>query len=333
MRYPRHKARGQRQHTNPKARLRLWEAPDLADHIWCYLKEPGPGKRNYRQPIASATVLRSIWTEEDEERLNHEVEQPAAAGLAKLVGAVAHRLSNPERQAVARYLVSMFRRGWQELASQPERVLPEVTRMTEMIAAAPGLSSKAKQAVNAALKEQAECPPGTPFPIDEVSEVLSAMRWTILRCTEPSFVTGDSPVQIVPDVIVERECEVTFALSPTHALVCDWGIPQPWIAIQTATGPEILEVNRRTAIGADWFVYFPSCPMKDNVQRLLERGPRRRICGGGNRRVPRKHRVTMELGKRRILFDEIPAGNKALVKELVELEARGELMIDGDDAD
>lgn len=132
LRYPRHKARGQRQHTNPQARLRLWEAPDWADEIWCYRKEPGPGRRIYRQPIASATVLRSIWTEEDEERLNREVEQPAEAGLERLVGAAAHRLSDPERRAVARYLASLFRRGWKELAAQPERVLPEATRMADV---------------------------------------------------------------------------------------------------------------------------------------------------------------------------------------------------------
>lgn len=334
MRYPRHKASGQRQHTNPKARLRLWEAPDLADHIWCYRKEPGPGKRIYRQAIASATVLRSIWTAGDEERLNREVEQPAEAGLEQLVSGVAHRLSGPERRAVARYLVSLFRRGWQELAAQPDRVLPEVSRVTQMIAAASGLSPKAKQAVNAALKEQAECPPGMPFPIDEVSEVLSAMRWTILRCTVPSFATGDSPVQMVPDVIVDRECEVTLPFSPTCALVCDWGIPQPWTAVRTASASEVLEVNRRTALGANWFIYFPDRPREDDVQGLLRRQPRGRICRGeGGRRVPRKHRVTMELGARRILLEEIPAGNAALVEGLEEMEARGELMLDDGEAD
>ena len=332
MRYPRHNTKGQRQHTNPKARLRLWEASESAGEIWCYRKESGPVKRIYRQKVATATVLRSIWTEDDEERLNSEVEQPAEAGLAQLVGAEALELSTRQRRAVARYLLSLFRRGWQEIAAQPQRVRPGVRRMVEMIGAS-GLSAKSRQAIEEALEDMAKSPPGAPFPIDEVTGVLSDMRWTVLRCADPSFVTGDSPAQIVPHVVVHRECEVTLALSPTRALVCDWGIPQPWTSGRTATAEEILEVNRRTALGADWFVYFPSRPSERDVQRLLEQRSRRRISeDGSGRRVPRKHRQTMEVGTRRIMRDEIPAGNMALIKELEELEARGQLAIDDSDS-
>ena len=333
MRYPRHNTKGQRQHTNPKARLKLWEAPELAGHIWCYRKLTGQGRCIYRQTIASATVLRSIWTEGDEERLNNEVEQPAEAGLAQLVGVEASGLANRERRAVAKYLVSLFRRGWQELAAQPQRVLPEVRRLTAKIDAVSRLSAKAKQATKAALEDQSKCPPGAPFPIDEVSDVLSAMRWTVLQCTSPSFVTGDSPVQIVPHVIVDRACEVILALSPERALVCDWGIPQPWTASRTATAAEILEVNRRTALGAECFVYFPNRPSKNHANELLESRPRRLIPDDGGRRVPRKHLQTMELGARRIMLDEIPSGNMALIEELEDLEARCQLAIDDGDSD
>lgn len=48
--------------------------------------------------------------------------------------------------------------------------------------------------------------------------------------------------------------------------------------------------------------------------------------------MPRKDRVTMELGARRILLEEIPAGNIALVKRLEEVEAGGKLMVDDGDA-
>ena len=262
MRYPRHNTKGQRQHTNPKARLRPWEASGFAGEIWCYRKESGPGNRIYRQKVATATVLHGIWTEDDEGRLNSEVEQPAEAGLEQLVSAEAPELSTRQRQAVARYLCSLFRRGWQEIAAQPQHVQPEVRHMKEMVGAS-RLSAKAQHAIGEALEDMAKHPPGAPFPIDEVSEVLSAMRWTVLRCADPSFVTGDSPAQIVPHVVVNRECEVTLALSPTRALVCDWGIPQPWTSGRTATAEEVLEVNRRTALGADWFVYFPSRPSED----------------------------------------------------------------------
>lgn len=332
MRYPRHNTIGQRQHTNPRARLKLWEAPGLAGQIWCFSKQPDIRRRIYRQPIASATVLRSIWTDEDAERLNNEVEKPAEEGLAHLVGANARQLSESKRRAVSRYLVSLYRRGWQELAAQPERVQPAVRYLKQMIDAASHLTNTAKQAIKSALDEQSKRPPGAPFPIDEVNDVLSAMRWTVLQCTSPSFVTGDSPLQIVPHVIVNRTCEVSLALSPTRALVCDWGIPQPWTASRTATAAEILEVNRRTALGANCFVYFPNPPSIDNANELLEGRSRRLITSQGVRRVPRKHRQTMEINARRIMFDEIPSGNSALIKELEEAEARGQLVIDDGDS-
>ncbi len=331
MRYPRHNTRGQRQHTNPKARLRLWEASGFAGDIWCYRKEPGPGDPIYRQKVATATVLYGIWSEDDEERLNREVEQPAEAGLAQLVGAEAPELSASQRQAVARYLLSLFRRGWQEIAAQPQRVQPEVRRMVEMVGAS-RLTAKAQHVIEEELEDVAKHPPGRPFPVDQVSEVLSAMRWTVLRCANPSFVTGDSPAQIVPHVVVDRRCEVTLALSPTRALVCDWGIPQPWTSGRTATAEEILEVNRRTALGADSFVYFASRPSETYVQQLLAQKPQTRISKEGSRRcVPWKHRQTMEVSARRIMRDEMPAGNIALIKQLEELEARYQLAInDGD---
>ena len=120
---------------------------------------------------------------------------------------------------------------------------------------------------------------------------------------------------------------------PDAALVCDWGIPQPWTASRTATAAEILEVNRRTALGADCYVYFPNRPSENGANELLESRPRRLISHDGGRRVPRKHRQTMELGARRIILDEIPSGNVALIEELEDLEARGQLAIDDGDSD
>lgn len=328
MRYPRHNRVGQRQHTSPRTRLKLWEAPDLAGHIWCYSKQSGQGSRIYRQTIASATVVRSVWTEETEERLNKDVEQPAAAGLAQLVDTLEPQLARSERKAVARYLMSLFRRGWQELAAQPERVEPEVRRVVEMIDADSDLSTRTKQDIKAALEEQSKRPPLAPLPIDEVSDVLAAMRWTVLWSAKPSFATGDSPVQMVPHVLVDRECEVSLPLSPTQALVCDWGNPQPWTAARRATAAEILAVNRRTALGADSFIYFAHRPSDDQVETLLERRPRRRILGDvDGRRVPWRHRQTMELGARRI-FLERPSEKRRLIEQLRELEAQRGMAID-----
>ena len=331
MQYPRHNRIGQRQHTNPRTRLKLWEAPDLGGHIWCYRKQSGRGSRIYRQTIASATVVRSVWTEEAEARLNNEVEQPAAAGLAQLADTLEPQLASSERKAVAGYLVSLFRRGWQELAAQPQRVEPEVRRLAGMIDAASDLSMRTRQEIKAALEEQSKCPPIAPLPIEEVGDVLAAMRWTVLRSANPSFATGDSPVQIVPDVVVDRECEISLPLTPTRALVCDWGIPQPWTVARTATAAEILGVNRRTALGADSFIYFARRPSDNDVETLLERRPRRRILGDvDGRRVPRRHRQTMELGARRIFLGR-PSENMAVIEQLRVLEAQSQMALDDGD--
>ena len=99
--YPRHNTTGQRQHTNPRAQLRRWKAPESNGLIWCYTKQPGPGRRIHRQTIASATVLRRIWTEDEEHRLNREVEQPAASALKQLTETLQPSLRRHERQAVA----------------------------------------------------------------------------------------------------------------------------------------------------------------------------------------------------------------------------------------
>ena len=40
----------------------------------------------------------------------------------------------------------------------------------------------------------------------------------------------------------------------------------------------------------------------------------------------------MEVSARRIMRDEIPAANMALIKQLEELEARGQLVIDDGDS-
>ena len=311
--------------------MKLWEAPDLPGHVWCYRKQSGRGNRIYRQTIASATVVRSVWTEEVEARLNNEVEQPADAGLAQLADTLEPQLASSERKAVARYLVSLFRRGWQDLAAQPQRVEPEVRRVSRMIDATSDLSMKTKHEIKAALEEQSKCPPIAPLPIDEVSDVLAAMRRTVLRSANPSFATGDSPVQIVPDIVVDRECEISLVLTPTRALVCDWGIPQPWTAARTATDAEIWAVNRRTALGADSFVYFGRRRRVNDVATLLQRRPHRRILGDvDGRRVPRRHRETMELGARRIIRGR-PSENMALIEQLRDLEAQSQMAIDDGD--
>ena len=244
--YPRNNTTGQDQHTNPKARLKLWEAREVRGDVWYYGKQREPGRRVRRQTVVSATVLQGVWTEEAEGRLNTEIEQPVESGLAQLSETRAPSLDTVQRQAVARYLMSLFRRGWRELAAQPERLRPEISRLETLIEEA-GSVPEAVDVLRANIADLATCPPARPFPIEEVSDVIAAMRWTVLECTNASFFNGDTPVQIVPCAIASQDCELTFPLSPSRALVCDWGIPRPWTALQPVTAVEVAEVNRRTA--------------------------------------------------------------------------------------
>ena len=328
--YPRHNTNGQRQHTNPKARLRGWEAPESKGQIWCYRKQPGPGQRILRQSIKSATVVRGIWTEDEEKRSNTEVEQPAAPGLKHLTESLRPSLHIRERQAVAGYMMSLFRRGWQELAAQPQRFHPEVAQLMAMIRAA-GFLPEALSTLEERITDLSRHPPGRPLPIRQVSDVMTAMRWTVLRCPDPMFVTGDSPVQIVPHVIIDPECEVTLPLSPTRALICDWGFPRASITIRVATGAEVLEVNRHTASGTEQYVYFADRPAENAVRDLLDSERRPRILDvNGRRVVPPKHRARMERAARRILRGR-KKENSELVERLKAMEASSGLVVRDDD--
>ena len=324
--YPRHNTTGQRQHTNPRARLREWKARESEGQIWCYKKNPGPGQRIHRQTIASATVLRQIWTDEQEDRSNSEVEQPAASGLKQLTKALQPSLGRHDRQAVAGYMMSLFRRGWRELAAQPQRLRSEVAQLRAMIHTG-GFSSEALYALEADIADLSKHPPGRPLPIRQVSDVMAAMRWTVLLCSDPKFVNSDSPVQMVPHVIVNPESEVTLPISPTRALICDWGFPRQSIAIRTATNREVLEVNCRTALGAEQYIYFADRPAENAVRELLNGKPRPRILDDmGRRAVPRKHRRNMERGARRILRGQ-KRENMDMIKCLRALEAASELVV------
>lgn len=328
--YPRHNTTGQRQHTNPRARLRAWEASEAEGQIWCYRKQSGPGRPIYLQTIASATVLHGIWTEEEEDRSNTEVEQPAASGLECLTDSLQPSLDRHDRQAVAGYMMSLFRRGWQELTAQRKRLQPEVEQLIAMIRTA-GFSSEALRVLEAEIAGLSEHPPGRPLPIRRVTEVMAAMRWAVLRCPDPIFVNSDSPVQIVPHVIIDPESEVTLPLSPMRALVCDWGFPRPPITIRGATDAEVLEVNRRTASGTERYVYFANRPMENAVRKLLDDGPRRRILDdGGRRAVPPKHRRNMERDARQILRG-CKRENMELVERFREAEAASGLAVRHDD--
>ena len=328
--HPRHNTTGQKQHTNPKARLKLWESKEVRGHIWCYGKQREPGRRVHRQTVASATVLHGIWDSEDEDRLNTEIEQPAESGLEQLSEAPVPCLERDQRQAVAKYLMSLFRRGWQELAAQPQRLRPEITRLEALIEAV-GFAPAAMEALGANIAELAEHPPGRPFPIETVSDVLAAMRWTVLECRHGSFITGDSPVQITPDAIANRDCEVTMPLSPSRALVCDWGIPQPWTAVRAAAAAEASEVNRRTAHAAENCIYFACSPEEDDVLEVLNGRARTRIHEeNGTRGVPRRHRVTMELGRRQIVEGR-GEENRELVEQLRELASSSGLVTGSED--
>ena len=325
--YPRHNSTGQKQHTNPRARLKQWEAREVCGHVWCFGKHREAGRRVYRQTLASATVLRDIWTTDEEQRLNTEIEQAAEPGLEQLTEGTEPCLDADQRQAVARYLMSLFRRGWQELAAQPERLRLKTERLETKIRDA-GFRSDALDELRACIAELRTYPPGRPMPIEIVSDAIAAMRWTVLECPDATFVNSDSPVQIVPSVIIRRNCELTTPLTPTRALVCDWGVPQPWIAVRTATPAEVAAVNSRTAGGAESFVYLARSLDEESMLQATNGPALGRIHDfQGRRFVPWRHRVSIELGARLIL-DGCEEDTLALVEYLKDVASQWGQLLD-----
>lgn len=238
------------------------------DRLWVHDRET---RRSFlSQPKAIANE-NDLYTEELEQHLANELEDPAKAAIEALRSR--RELTGSDREALARYVIALWKRVPQGRARVVARV-PEVAAslrkeyaeaLEAAAAADPALRDRATSRLaelHAALDKFTREPPPEVWhhnltrdssPI--VVESLLSMCWRFLCTDRDQLLTCDNPVFFFEhEGIGKASSELTLPLSDSVAL---------WANRRPLQGPPFLvarpvavrELNRRTAINATRFVY------------------------------------------------------------------------------
>ena len=254
--YPHHNATGQKQHLYPYARLRPWEDPAHPACLQCCDKLRRRGPATYRQPMASATVARNVWSADTETQLSR-IEGDASPVFERLLRESPPSLDDHERLAVALCICSLWRRGRRWLSQQPDRLSGEVESLVSELHATSGFALEQRRIIEDEANMLSATPPGRPMPLDLLARAIALMRWTVLCDPRAKFLTGDTPVTITPDdCLIAPTTELVLPLGPGRALLCDWTQPLSSTSVETATPKSVRDLNRRVAHAAVQRVYF-----------------------------------------------------------------------------
>jgi hypothetical protein len=121
----------------------------------------------------------------------------------------------------------------------------------------------------------------------KIAEVLHRMTWVVVHSRARHFITSDDPVVYTgppaslskgPIGLAHREVEVTVALSAAVGLFAGWA-GDGAIHHMRAKDTMVRTINRRTAAGAQRFVYAPenSEALRKLVMKYRDSGPRIQI--------------------------------------------------------
>ncbi|GAA4868999.1 hypothetical protein GCM10023332_21950 [Luteimonas vadosa] len=227
--------------------------------------------RSYRTQVKSVANETAMYTVDLEAYLANEVESPAQPAIEKLRELTV--LSGGEREALARYVIAMWKRvpsGRMRVAATiPEvadSVNAEIQRGLEDAATEdPSLSDIAesrRREVNALIAKYKQDPPdhfwhytvGTQATPRMVHGLLE-MQWAILVSEREHFITSDNPVFFfAAEGIGSPQSELSVPLSSRVAL---WAArsraPKPYfLPVERSV---VLEINRRTARNTNRFLY------------------------------------------------------------------------------
>lgn len=227
-----------------------------------------------RPNIKNVAQETSMYRPDVEKALNVEVEAPVIKPIAKLVAR--EDLEPVERLALARYVVSLMRRGPsgrdRAMALVPVAANDVETRYRRdfeaMVALSPADAPKYSAAMNKVSEILARHRSNPPIYLWEdtlarggTSMLLDAivrMRWSALHLPpELHLFTSDYPVFHSMDVGLQGPYgEFVWPVKSQLALVGDWLQPLGRVLHQTAQAKQVREINRRTVVTANRWLFM-----------------------------------------------------------------------------
>ena len=256
-------------HFLPQEYLRQFAVDYDRDRIWMLDKS----ERSFKLlPIKNVAQARSYYFDEDERALNERVESPAHRPLRKLLAR--QDVTKDERRAVAQYLqvllgrVPKSRAQWRSVL---RRELPTmVAKAEEELLGSGRVPEQYRDKLTAVIdrwrpEDLEDLPNGElreltdrQWVLPEVVEHLYKMPWRILvSSNEDAFLTSDNPFHYFEGLgLAHADAEVSVPLSSTVSLhASHQGQPETTLFIPAE--PQLVkEINRRTASGADRFLFF-----------------------------------------------------------------------------
>ena len=252
-----------RNHYIPKAYLRHFASPNDPEKVHVFNKESG---RWILTSILNAGVWTGFYSDEDEKRLNAEVESPARSALTKLRDG--QPINAQERRKVAAYMESMIKRvpyARREFLKRIPKQIEDMRMKADQVAIK--LNSSPRAVVEGLARLEGELSQADvmtskiaqyQWTSEEFIDALVGINWTVLVARGlDRFVTGDNPGFFDwHHGLINAESEVVFPLSPGAALhggrrkLKDGSIERV-----DATSSQVKETNRRMILGAERFIY------------------------------------------------------------------------------
>ena len=257
------------QHFVPQEYLRQFAVEDDPERIWMLDKS----ERSFKLlPIKSVAQAPGFYFDEDERALNERVEAPAHGPLKKLRDG--EDVTKDERRIVAEYLQVLLSRVPKSRAHRHDllrRELPTmVAKVEEELWESGQVPEQHRGLVTAVIDDWRTADPADlpdaelrelterQWVLPEVVEHLCKMTWRILVSnSENAFLTSDNPFHYFEGFgLAHADAEVSVPLSSTVSLhASHQGQPETTLFIPAE--PQLVkEINRRTASGADRFLFF-----------------------------------------------------------------------------
>lgn len=259
-------------HFLPQEYLHQFAVDYDRDRIWMLDKS----ERSFKLlPIKNVAQARSYYFDEDERALNERVESPAHRPLRKLLAR--QDVTKDERRTVAQYLQVLLGRVPKSRAQRRDVLRRELPAMVEKageeLLGSNQMLESDRDRVSVVLDrwrpdDLEDLPNGElreltdrQWVLPEVVEHLYKMTWRILVSNnENAFLTSDNPFHFFESMgLANPDVEVSVPLSSTVSLHASYqGQPETTLFIH-AEPRLVKEINRRTASGADRFLFFHRC--------------------------------------------------------------------------
>jgi hypothetical protein len=260
------------------------------ERLWVYDKTT----RNVfkSQPDAIANE-RELYTEELEGLLNNSIEQPANRVLGKIRGR--ESLSADDREALAVYIVTLWKRGpvgrarvMEQIPDTVREITDDLERQIHELKGREILTNERyfnllSQTVKARQKLMTNPPIETwwsllaPSTSRNVVNALLKMNWAFLSDPRGEVLTSDNPVYFFPWAGLSRPgSELIFPIDQ-HTAMLATNESFPTGTYFSGNGAALREINRRTMTNTDRHL-IASQPL-DWIPRLIANGdgPRRRL--------------------------------------------------------